>query len=98
MFELQLLVEVKKYAYFIVFSRHRSAMICTPHKIATQTWRHFFLNLNEKDDPSNPKGYMLHPSDTPDTYKHFEHKLIQTRWAKIENNTYFGHKGFRVQK
>ena len=78
-----------KYVFFLGISRHRSAMICTPHKIATQTWRHFFLNLNEKDDPLNPEGYMLHPSATPDTYKHFEHKVIQTRLAKYENDKFF---------
>ena len=32
----------------VYLNKRRRAMVCAPHKCASQTWRYFFLKLNQK--------------------------------------------------
>ena len=77
------------YAYLPISSQPKSAMVCTPHKVASQTWRHFFLKLNEKDDPDNPLGYVFPQNSTYEAYQQFQHRVIQTRYHLMHTMKYF---------
>ena len=78
---------LRYWPYLVSLSRRRSAMVCIPHKTGSQTWRYFFLKLNEKDDPENPSGYMFPQNTTSEAYRHFEHRVVQTRYSRLRNVT-----------